>query len=390
MTLTGPAPSRATPAREAPSSPLGPALAPVPASQAPEPGWAGYQADEAHPTQLKPWHVGLAGLFLLGACLASLVTGPADLPVLGVLKAIVGQLPLVHLRSGLGPTGDAVVWQLRMPEVALGCLVGATLAVAGASYQGVFSNPLADPYLLGVAAGAGLGATIAIIAAPSLTQLPVSPLPLCAFVGALAAVGATFVLGRGRATSAGPAALLLGGVAVAAFFTAVQTFLQQQHSQDIQAIYGWVLGSLATPGWASVELAAPYVGVALVVLLGCRRLLDVLSLGDDEAASVGVNAPRVRLAVISAATLGTAAAVSVSGLIGFVGIIVPHTLRLLGGTSYRRILPLSVLCGAGFLVLANVVANSVLSPAEVPLGVVTACLGAPFFLFVLRRSRLCL
>jgi iron complex transport system permease protein len=261
------------------------------------------------------------------------------------------------------------------------------LAVAGASYQGVFCNPLADPYLLGVASGAGLGATVAVVEGPALAHLPIDALPPAAFVGAVVAVAATFALGRTRGAERAPASLVLSGVAVAAFFTAVQTFLQQQNTQDIAAVYTWILGGLSTAGWGQVEMIWPYIGAAIIVLLACRRLLDVLSVGDEEATSLGVRAGRVRLVVVVAATLGTAAAVSVSGLIGFVGIIVPHTIRLLAGPSYRRILPLAVLFGAGFLIFADLLARTVLSPQEIPLGVVTAFLGAPFFLVVLRQAR---
>jgi iron complex transport system permease protein len=322
------------------------------------------------------------------AATASILVGPADLPVTGVLSEVVSRVPFVHVGPGLSAVGAAVVWQLRMPRMVLGALVGAMLAVAGASYQGAFSNPLADPYLLGVASGAGLGATVVVVGAPLIGQIPSDLLPPAAFAGAVVAVAATFALGRSRAAARSAASLLLAGVAVAAFFTAVQTFLLQQSSPDqVTAVYTWILGGLSTAGWDQVELVLPYIGTAIIVLLACRRLLDVLSVGDEEATSMGVRAQRVRVVVIVAATLGTAAAVSVSGLIGFVGIIVPHTIRLLAGPSYRRILPLSVLFGAGFLVLADVVAHNVLSPAEVPLGVVTAFLGAPFFLVVLRQAR---
>jgi iron complex transport system permease protein len=155
----------------------------------------------------------------------------------------------------------------------------------------------------------------------------------------------------------------------------------------LQEVYTWILGGLSTAGWGQVELILPYVAIATLVLLSCRRLLDTLSVGDDEANSLGVRADRVRLVVVVAATLGTAAAVSVSGLIGFVGIIVPHTIRLVAGPSYQRIVPLSVLFGAGFLILADLLARTVVSPGEIPLGVVTAFLGAPFFLAVLRQAR---
>jgi iron complex transport system permease protein len=341
-----------------------------------------------YPTQLRPVHMALGAGFLLVAAIASVLVGPAGLAPGAVLTDIADKLPFVHLHSGLSQTGSIVIWQLRMPRMVLGGLVGAMLAVAGASYQGVFSNPLADPYLLGIASGAGLGATVVIVEAPVFGQLPADALPVAAFAGAVVAVAATFALGRARAAGRSAASMLLAGVAVAAFFTAVQTFLLQQSSPgDLTVVYSWILGGLSTAGWSQVVMVLPYIAVAVTVLVGARRLLDVLAVGDEEATSLGVRAERVRLVVIIAATLGTAAAVSVSGLIGFVGIIVPHTIRLLAGPSYRRILPLSVLFGAGFLIFADLIARTVISPGEVPLGVVTAFLGAPFFLIVLRQSR---
>jgi len=345
-------------------------------------------APTIYPTRLRPSHVLVGVGFLLAAATASILIGPADLSAGAVVKEVLSKLPFVHIHSGLSEAGSIVVWQLRMPRMVLGGIVGAMLAVAGASYQGVFSNPLADPYLLGIASGAGAGATIVIVDGPYLGHLPSSALPPAAFLGGVLAVFATFALGRARAAERSAATMLLAGVAVSAFFVAVQTFLMQQSNPgDLTLVYGWILGGLSTAGWGQVELVLPYVAVAAAVLFACRRLLDVLTIGDEEATSVGVRASRVRLIVIIAATLGTAAAVSVSGLIGFVGIIVPHTIRLIAGPSYRRIIPLSLLFGAGFLILADILARTVLSPGEVPLGVVTAFLGAPFFLVVLRQAR---
>ena len=345
-------------------------------------------APTIYPTRLRPSHVLVGVAFLLAAATLSVLIGPADLPAGAVIKYLLSKLPFVHLHSGLSTTGAIVVWQLRMPRMVLGGLVGAMLAVAGASYQGVFANPLADPYLLGIASGAGAGATIVIVEGPALGNLPQSALPPAAFIGGVIAVAATFALGRARAADRSAASMLLAGVAVSAFFVAVQTFLMQRSSPgDLTLVYGWILGGLSTAGWGQVGLVLPYVAVAAAVLFACRRLLDVLTIGDEEATSVGVRASHVRLAVILAATLGTAAAVSVSGLIGFVGIIVPHTIRLIAGPSYRRIIPLSLLFGAGFLILADILARTVLSPGEVPLGVVTAFLGAPFFLVVLRQAK---
>jgi iron complex transport system permease protein len=260
------------------------------------------------------------------------------------------------------------------------------LSLAGATYQGVFRNPLADPYLLGVAAGAGLGATIAIAYLPDGLRGQ-RALPIAAFLGGAAAVVLTYAVGRSARRERDAATLILAGVTVAAFFTALQTFVQQQNSDTLQTVYSWILGNIPSSGWSDVVLVLPYIAVAVVLIVALRRVVDVLNLGDDEAASLGVDVRRVRLALVAAATLGTAAAVAVSGLIGFVGIIVPHTIRLLTGAGYRALLPLSVVVGAGFLVLADVVARTALSPAEIPLGVVTAFLGAPFFALVLRSTR---
>jgi iron complex transport system permease protein len=195
------------------------------------------------------------------------------------------------------------------------------------------------------------------------------------------------VLGRSVGAARTTGALVLAGVTVAAFMTALQTFVQQQRSDTLRDVYSWLLGGFSTSTWSDVGLAAPYIAVSSIVLVLHRRILDVLSLGDEEAASLGIDVGRVRLIVVVAATAGTAAAVSVSGLIGFVGIIVPHTIRLLVSTSYRAVLPLSLVVGAGFLVLTDILARTVLSPQELPIGVITAFFGAPFFAVVLRGSR---
>ena len=313
--------------------------------------------------------------------MAGLLVGSVALSPVEVVKAVADRLPLLSVDHGLTEVETRLLFELRMPRVVIGGLVGAVLAVAGAGYQGVFRNPLADPYLLGVAAGAGLGATAVIgLDAGS------AAIPIVAFVGGIAAVGATYVLSRtvgGRTTTS----LILAGVAVAAFFTAIQTFLLQRNYETLREVYSWILGRLVTVGWSEVWMLIPYAVIASAVLVVLRRLLDVLGLGDEEAAGLGVNVVRVRRLVVLAATLATAAAVSVSGLIAFVGIIVPHTIRLLTGWSYRVIIPLSLVYGAAFLIVADLGARTLVSPGELPIGVVTAFLGAPFFLLVLRTMK---
>ncbi|MGE0795330.1 MAG: FecCD family ABC transporter permease [Acidimicrobiia bacterium] len=319
--------------------------------------------------------------------MVAVALGPVGLPIGRVAVELVDRLPFVDVESGLSPIQAAIVTEIRLPRVVLALLVGAVLATSGGAYQGVFRNPLADPYLLGVASGAGLGATVAIVGAGASLTGPVGAVPAAAFLGALLAVGAAYALGRSGERTRSGASLILAGVAVAALFTALQTFLLQQDDEAIRDVYAWLLGRFNAADWDDVALVAPYVAVSLAVLVAAARHLDVLSVGDTEADALGLRPARVRLAVVVAASLGTAAAVAVSGLVGFVGIIVPHAIRLRAGASYRRILPLAAVLGGAFLCLADLVARTVLAPAEVPIGVITAIVGAPFFLVVLRTSR---
>jgi len=326
----------------------------------------------------------LTTLTLLVAMVCGLVVGPTPISVGAIASDVLSHLGMGH--SSMSSLDATIVWQLRAPRMVLGLLVGAMLAVAGGTYQGVFRNPLADPYLLGVAAGAGLGATLAIVHDGGAVSVPTWT-PWVAFAGALFAVALTWAVG-GRGLKSTPATLILAGVAVASLLTSAQTFLQQQASaQSIARVYIWLLGSLASASWSSVTTILPYVVICAGLCVAAGRALDVMSVGDDEARSLGLSVRHVRVIVIAASSLGTAAVVSVVGLIGFVGIIVPHIVRLLVGTSYRRILPLSVLFGAAFLVLADTVARTVLAPSELPLGVVTAVIGAPVFVMILSVRR---
>jgi cobalamin transport system permease protein len=336
------------------------------------------------PARLRPWPLVAASGLLAVVALAGLLSGAAGLPPAGVVRELLDRLPFVHVDSGLTQVDRNVLFQLRLPRVVLGATVGGLLALAGAGYQGVFRNPLADPYLLGAAAGAGLGATLVIVFAPSDAEFGV---PLAAFAGAVGGVFLAYVLGSTTGRGGGAATLVLAGVAVASFLTAVQTFAQQAKVEELQRIYSWIMGGLAAADWGTLGMIAPYAVVSTVVLLLHGRLLDVLSVGDDEATSLGLSASRVRLIVLAAASLATASAVAVSGLIGFVGIVVPHVVRRLAGGSYRVVLPLSLLAGAAFLLLADLVARTVVAPGELPLGVVTAFVGAPFFVAVLRATR---
>ena len=329
---------------------------------------------------LRPWAVSLGVLLL--AAIGSLVLGPAGVNPGRAVVEVLDHLPLVNLDSGLSAQDAAIVWQIRVPRLVLAGLVGATLAGSGAAYQGVFRNPLADPYLLGVAAGAGLGATAAIV-----WSLPAAVVAPLAFTGAVVAVVAAYSLARLGGPRRSGATLILSGVAVAAFFTALQTYLQQRHADTIRQVFSWILGSLGTTGWGDVRTLFPYAAVGSLVLLAHRRHLDVMAVGEEEASTLGIDPSRVRLVVVGAATLGAAAAVAVSGLIAFVGIIVPHIARLATGPSHRVLLPVSLAGGAAFLMVTDLVARTMQPGGELPIGVVTAFVGAPFFAFILATRR---
>jgi iron complex transport system permease protein len=334
----------------------------------------------AHPVRvpLAVSALGLIAAVVLAVCVGSVVVSPGEIG-----GTVLSHVPGIRFHTAASPIDQAIVWQLRLPRVILAALVGAMLAASGASYQGVLRNSLADPYLLGIAAGAGLGATIAIVAGGGGSVA----LPVCAFAGAIAAVAFTYLIAAAGSDRASGYAVILAGVAVAALLTAVQTYLQQQHTEEIRQIYNWLLGSFSSASWSDVRLVLPYIAVSLAVLLAHRRVLDVLRVGADEAGTLGIHPVRARLIIVGAATLGTAAAVSVSGLVGFVGIIVPHAVRLLFNASYRVVLPVSIVGGAMFMVLTDVVARTVQAPTELPIGVVTAAIGAPFFLAILRSRR---
>lgn len=330
------------------------------------------QVKPAGGVRMLAWLIGSACV-LVAAVVVAAALGPVNLPSGQVLRTLLG------LPGGLSEMDRSLLLEIRLPRVVLAVLVGMALASSGAAYQTVFRNPLADPYLLGVAAGAGLGVTIAITLR---TNSVSASLPIYATVGAVCAVAVTLTLGGKLGRD--PVTTVLAGVAVASFATAVQTYVQQRNSDTQRPVFSWILGQLTVSGWDSVRAVAAYIIAAIVAMIVLSRRLDALQLSDDEAVSLGINPQRLRIVTIACATVATAAAVSVSGLIGFVGIVVPHLVRYLTGRSSILLLPIITLIGGAFLVLADLGARTLLAPAEVPIGVITAFIGAPFFLFILR------
>jgi iron complex transport system permease protein len=328
--------------------------------------------------------IGLAALsvaFILG-----LTLGPTRIPVEDSLRVLLSHLPGVDLDSAVSLSTQNIVWEVRLPRVILAGLVGATLALSGAAYQGVFRNPLADPYLIGVATGAALGATIVITSGVALAWGGISLLPLAAFAGALAAV--TVVYGVARTNgSPSTSTLILAGVAVASLTTAITAYLMIRDTTNAGAVLAVVLGGFNTATWAKVAWMLPYVLFGAVVILAHARIVNILALDGEQARFLGIDVDRTNLILLGAASLAAAAAVSVAGIIGFVGLIVPHAVRLIWGPDNRGLMPMCVLLGAAFLILADLVARTADAPTEIPVGIVTAVCGVPFFLYLLRRSR---
>jgi iron complex transport system permease protein len=292
---------------------------------------------------------------------------------------------------------QAIVWNLRAPRVLMAVLVGATLGGSGAAMQGLFRNPLADPYLLGVASGAAFGATLAMTLGGQLSnafaEVPFARggalglVPLFAFLGAMGAVLVTLALSRGGSTGrSGTSSLLLAGVVVGSVLVSLTTLLMLRDADRLRAVFSFTMGNLALASWVDLGRVAPYAALGMAVLCALGRGLDALALGEDTARTLGVRAGALRVGVIVGASLATAAAVSFVGIIGFVGLVAPHVMRRLGSPRHRVLLPASALGGAVLLVLADLGGRTVARPAEVPIGVVTTLVGGPFLLWILKRE----
>ena len=312
--------------------------------------------------------------------------GSVSIPPLTVAKVLASKIPGLGISFDGPASYDTILVQLRLPRIVLAGIVGGALAMAGAAYQGLFRNPLADPYLIGVASGAGLGATIVIVAGVQAAYFGVSLLPAAAFVGAIAAVSIAYSVAR-SSEGLPLTTLILAGVAISFIASAVTTLLMIRADPDLRSILSWLLGGLISAQWKHSAMLLPYLIPSVLIILVYSRVLNVLQLTEDHARQMGVNVERAKLLLIVAASLATAAAVAFSGPIGFVGLIAPHTVRLLWGADYRSLLPMAAILGAAFLILADLVARTVVSPSELPVGVVTAFFGGPFFLFLLRYRR---
>ncbi len=322
------------------------------------------------------------GLLVVGSLV--LTVGSVHIPFRQVWAILVSHLPLVNMEVNWSSTTDMIVTGIRLPRIILAGMAGAALGVAGATYQGLFRNPLADPYLIGVAQGAALGAVTGFLL--PWTFLGGYLIPVLAFLGALVSVSAVYLIARvGKAIPV--TTLILAGVAIGSFLISLTSYITIISADKMPGILSWLMGKFSMANWEQVGLIAPFLVVGLAVIFIFARPLNVMQLDEEQAEQLGINVERTKLILMAASTLITAAAVCFVGTIGFVGIIIPHAVRLIWGPDHRTLLPLAALSGAILLILADTASRTLFPPTEIPVGVITAFLGAPFFLFLLRRKK---
>ena len=327
------------------------------------------------------------GLLLTLALVISIGIGPVNIAPGTLLRILVEQIPGNSVVADWPASFPAIVLQIRVPHTLLMIITGSALAGSGAAYQGVFRNPLADPFVIGVASGAGLGAVYALVVDWPTDWLGLYTIPAAAFAGAVLTVMIVYSLSRlGR--SLPTITLILAGVAVSSFATALTSYLMLQSEEELRRAISWMLGGGILGGWPPVVAALPYVLLGLIILVLSGHPLNVLQYGDEQAQQLGLNVSRARTIIVAGASLATAAAVAFTGIIGFIGLIVPHIVRLIWGPDHRRLIPISIMAGATLLLMADTLARVVVQPQVLPVGIVTALAGAPFFLWILRRERM--
>ena len=312
--------------------------------------------------------------------------GSVSIQATTVVGVLLDRLPYLDVAQAWPDSFETIIFKVRLPHTILIAITGAALGGSGAAYQGLFRNPLADPYIIGVASGAGLGAVAAMALHWPQGWLGYYWIPLGAFVGALVTILLVYNLARvGRMIPL--TTLILSGVAIGTFNSAVTSFLMLRSNEQIHRAISFLLGGSTMSGWRPVVAALPYMAVGVVLLIFSGHLLNVLQFGEEQAKQMGLSVERAKFFVVVTASLTTAVAVSFSGVIGFIGLIVPHLMRMFWGPDYRRLIPLSILTGSIVLLGADLLARILIAPQVLPVGIVTALVGTPFFLWVLRRAK---
>jgi iron complex transport system permease protein len=329
--------------------------------------------------------LGLAAALVVIIVVATSI-GSVKVPFATTIQVLLDKLPFVDIHQTWPGATATIIWDIRLPRVILAGMVGAALSIAGATYQGLFRNPLADPYLIGVAQGASVGAITGFLLPAAWNVSAFGLVPILAFIGAILATVIVYLLAKVGKTLP-VTTLILSGVALSALLSSVSSFLIISSGDKMHGILFWLMGSFSLSKWSEVGIALPYIVIGTAVIIVFARLLNVMQLDEEQAQQLGVNVEKYKILLLAAATLITAASVSFVGTIGFVGILVPHAVRLIWGADHRYLLPLAVLTGAIFMILTDLVSRTVLSPTEIPIGVITAVCGAPFFLYLLRRRK---
>ena len=342
------------------------------------------------PQKAKNWRFIALGLFGLLICsiIFSIGIGYVNIPVSNILGVFLANIPGLNrlVDFPVSPLETALILQVRFPRALCAALVGAGLSIAGAAYQGLFRNPMADPYTIGASSGAALGATTSVILGASITVLGINTMPLFAFVGCLLTVFGVYALSR-VGNKVPVQTLLLSGIAVSILFGAIVNAYHSLFPDQFRQTSFWLMGSFSYTEWSDFWNALLFIVVGSVVIYMFARDLNLLSLGESESTHLGVDLERLKKILLVASAFVTAAAVSIGGLIAFVGLIIPHLARLLFSPDHRILIIASALMGATFLVLCDTLARVVIAPSELPVGVITAVCGGPFFLYLMRRKK---
>ena len=324
----------------------------------------------------------LAASFLLISMLVAISIGTVHVPVLDILSILSAKI--FHLSTEqIDPMYTNIVWSIRFPRVLLAGLVGASLAIAGAAFQGLLRNPLADPYTLGVSSGASVGGVVTIFFNLSLPFIGAFTLPFLSVICAFITILLVLIFAQKIERSMKVETIILTGVIFSSFLGAFISLMIALTGDELRQIMSWLLGSVSMRGWDYIKIILPFFIVGSILLLVNANELNAMSFGEERARHLGVNVQRRKMMVLTAGSILTGAAVSVSGTIGFVGLVIPHLTRILWGPDHKHLLPLSILMGSGFLILADLVARTIISPTELPIGVITALIGAPVFALIL-------